>query len=327
MAFSNTYDTTNPGSAVSNRESLTDELTILAPEETPVLSLAQKGKAKQQYHEWTVDTLADPSGTAVLEGSDVTAFDDKFENQARLGNRCQKFRRTWKVSDEQEATDSVGPAGVARAEIKAQRELKRDIELRICSDSDRATGAAATASACRGLGFWLDTKAPSDVPSDYRLPSNSLGTSGTSTTESGFNTIIDSIYNQNGEVNRLTGVFATALRRTIADFTRSTVTTTATYNVTNTATRFTQSAESKKITLAVNMYDSDHGIVSLVTGNPKCMPATDRGYFLNTAHYGVDELIPMHAVRLENQGGGERGYVSANCTLRVGTPLAHGAIK
>ena len=45
MAFSNTFDTTNTGSAVSNREDLTDVLTILAPEETPVLSSANKSKA------------------------------------------------------------------------------------------------------------------------------------------------------------------------------------------------------------------------------------------------------------------------------------------
>jgi hypothetical protein len=45
MAFSNTYDVTNTGSAVSNREDLTDVLTILAPEETPVLSSAQKQRA------------------------------------------------------------------------------------------------------------------------------------------------------------------------------------------------------------------------------------------------------------------------------------------
>ena len=51
MAFSNTYDTTNTGSAVSNKESLTNVLTILAPEETPVLSLAQKGSAKAVLHE------------------------------------------------------------------------------------------------------------------------------------------------------------------------------------------------------------------------------------------------------------------------------------
>jgi hypothetical protein len=47
MSFSNTFDTTNTGSAVSNREDLTDVLTILAPEETPILSSANKERAPQ----------------------------------------------------------------------------------------------------------------------------------------------------------------------------------------------------------------------------------------------------------------------------------------
>ena len=55
MSFSGTYDKTNPGSAVSNREDLTSSLTILAPEETPILSSASKSKANATYVEWTVD--------------------------------------------------------------------------------------------------------------------------------------------------------------------------------------------------------------------------------------------------------------------------------
>ena len=72
MAFSNTFDTTNPGSAVSNREDLLDVLTILAPEETPVLSSAPKSKASATFVEWTVDSLSAPVTTGVAEGSDVT---------------------------------------------------------------------------------------------------------------------------------------------------------------------------------------------------------------------------------------------------------------
>ncbi len=320
MSFSNTYDTTNPGSAVSNRESLTNELTILAPEETPILSMAKKGKADGMLHEWTVDSLADPDTSGVLEGSDVSAFDDKFANRARLGNRVQRKLRSWKVSVEQEAVRSVGPAGVAQAEVKAQRELKRDLEACIASDNDRVAGSDADAQVMRGLGDWLDSAGPADVPSDYRTPSASIDTNGTSITETQFNSLIDSVYNENGEVNRLTGVFATALRRTISGFTRSEGSTTATpYQV-------TQGADAKKITFAVNLYDSDHGIISLVTGNPKCMPATDRGYILNTAHYGFDTLVPMGNTRLENQGGGERGFCDVIATLNLGSPLAHAKI-
>ena len=89
MAFSNTFDTTNTGSGVSNREDLTDVLTILAPEETPILSMANKERASATNVEWTVDSLADPVTTGIAEGADVTAFTDKFASRARLGNRIQ----------------------------------------------------------------------------------------------------------------------------------------------------------------------------------------------------------------------------------------------
>ena len=133
MSFSNTFDTTNTGPGVSNREDLTDVLTILAPEETPILSSAHKERASATNVEWTVDSLSAPQTTGISEGADVTAFTDKFAGRARLGNRVQKFRRAFMVSDLQEAVDSVGPAKIAQAEAKAIRELKRDIEATIAS--------------------------------------------------------------------------------------------------------------------------------------------------------------------------------------------------
>ena len=65
MSFSNTFDTTNTGSAVSNREDLTDVLTILAPEETPILSSANKERASATNVEWTVDSLSAPVTTGI----------------------------------------------------------------------------------------------------------------------------------------------------------------------------------------------------------------------------------------------------------------------
>jgi len=177
MSFSNTFDTTNNGSAVSNREDLTDVLTILAPEETPILSSASKQKANATFVEWTVDSLAAPSTAGVAEGADVTAFTDKFSGRARLGNYIQKFRRDYMVSDLQEAVESVGPAKVAQAEAKAIRELKRDIEATISGTQDRAVeNGAGTAYGLRGLGDWLDSTGPADVPASFRTPADSIYT-------------------------------------------------------------------------------------------------------------------------------------------------------
>lgn len=323
MAFSNTFDTTNNGSAVSNREDLLDDLTILAPEETPILSSAKKSKATATFVEWTVDTLATPVTTGVAEGADVTTFTDKFANRARLGNYVQKFRRDFMVSDLQNAVDSVGPAKIAQAEAKAVREIKRDIEATLCSTNDRAAeNGGGTAYAMRGFGQWLITSGPSDVPSDYRMPSGNQATTGT-VTETVFNNLITSIYRQTGTSNSLTLVADTALRRVISDYAR--LSGSADYSV----RRVESGSDVAKIKLSVQVYESDHGVVSIVNMNPVCAPDTtnkDTGYFLNPDYYGVAELISLGSSRLPNLGGGDRGFVDWTGTLICNHPAAHGKI-
>jgi hypothetical protein len=323
MAFSNTYDTTNPGSAVSNREDLLDVLTILAPEETPVLSSAAKSKASATFVEWTVDSLSAPVTTGVAEGSDVTVFTDKFANRARLGNYIQKFRRDYMVSDLQNAVDSVGPAKIAQAEAKAVREIKRDIEATLISNNDRTVeDGAGTPYGLRGLGDWIDSAGPADVPSTYRTPAGSIHASGTFN-ETVFNNLITSIYRVTGTSNGLTLVAETALRRVISDFARTSGS--SDYSV----RRVAYEGGEATIKLSVELYESDHGIVSIVNMNPDCAPDTtnkDTGYLVNPEFYGVAELIPLGSTRLPNLGGGERGYVDCAMTLLVKHPGAHGKI-
>ena len=331
MAFSNTYDTTNPGSAVSNREDLTDVLSILAPEETPILSSLNKQKANATFVEWTVDSLAAPVTTGIAEGADVTAFTDKFAGRARLGNYVQKFRRDFKVSDLQEAVDSVGPAKIAQAEAKSIRELKRDIEATLASANDRAVeDGAGTAYALRGLGDWLDSAGPADVPAGFRTPAASIYTDSQAGaaefSEETFNSIITSIFEQTGSTNDLVLVADTGLRRVISDFARL-------GDSTASVRRVNYEGGSGEITLRVDMYSSDHGVVSVVNGNPACMPnfggntANSSGYILNPEYAGIHELIPMGSTRLPNLGGGERGYVDCALTLGVYHPQAHGVIQ
>lgn len=332
MSFSDTYNPNAPaavtgtGSAISNREDLLDVLTILAPEETPILSSANKERASSTFVEWTVDTLDAPQTAGVAEGADVTAFTDKFSGRARLGNYVQKFRRDYMVSDLQEAVDSVGPAKVAQAEAKAIRELKRDIEATLMGTQDFSIeNGAGTAYGLRGLGDWIDSAGPSQVPSAFRTPADSIHSTGTFT-ETTLNELITSIYRVTGSTNSLMLVADTALRRVIADFARldpdgsgaGTSIRDVNYN-----------GDSSTIKLSVELYQSDHGVVSIVNMNPDCAPDTtnkDTGYIINPDYFGVSELIPMGSTRLPNLGGGERGYVDCALTSLVYHPGAHGKI-
>jgi Family of unknown function (DUF5309) len=323
MAFSNTYSKTNGtnASAISNREDLTDVLTILAPEETPVLSLASKSKATATFNEWTVDSLGTPSTTGIQEGADISTYSDKFATRARLGNYIQLFRRDYMVSQLQQAVDSVGPAKLAEAEAKSIRELKRDVEKTICSDNDRsAEDGSSVRYQMRGLGLWLSNTPGADVPSAYRTPTASINGSGTTLTETVFNNLVASIFTQTGNVDALTLVAGTALRRVVSGYARNDG------NTSENVYHVNQMADDKQITLAVNTYDSDFGLISVVNGNPVCLPDANRGYIINPNYIGVAELLSVGSTRVPNAGGGEKGFVDAALTLQVMSPLAHGKI-
>ena len=333
MAFSNTYDVTNTGSAVSNREDLTDVLTILAPEETPVLSSAQKQRAMATNTEWTVDSLSAPSTAGIVEGADVISHTDQFAGRARMGNFTQKFRRNYKVSDLQEAVESVGPARIAQAEAKAIRELKRDIEATLCSANVKQQATDALPYKMTGLGGFIDSAAAdTTVPAGFKTPASSIYTTTESAadafSETAFNDIISSIFEVNGVSNGLVLVADVGLRRVISDFARlSTVSTETSIRNVN------YDGGVAAIKLSVELYQSDHGIVSVVNANPDCMPnfggttANSSGYLVNPEYYGVHELIPMGSTRQPNNGGGERGFVDCALTLGVYHPQAHGLIQ
>tara|TARA_R100001015_G_C4630548_1_gene192248 strand:+ start:75 stop:1118 length:1044 start_codon:yes stop_codon:yes gene_type:complete len=346
MAISDTFDpsvgtpTSSQGPSVSNREDLTDVLTILAPEETPALSSANKQRATSTFVEWTVDSLSSPSTTGISEGADITSFTDQFANRARLGNYVQKFRRDYMVSDLQEAVDSVGPAKVAQAEAKAIRELKRDIEATILSDNEQQAETGAQPYKLRGIGQWVESAAntgsagvPSNVATDYLPPAASISTAGASITEAQFNTIVRSIYRVNGEANNLVLIADTSLRKQIADFARFGVDGTAGNSDKMGVRSVNYDGMNSTIKLSVEVYQSDFGIVSIVNMNPETSPDTlaggadhDRGYMINPEYYGIHELIPMGSTRLPNMGGGERGFVDCALTLGVYAPAAHGKI-
>lgn len=325
MPISTTYNpsapsaTTTTGAAVGNREDLSDALTMLAPEKTPILSLCKKTKAASTFHEWVVDELASPSAGGVIEGSDVTSFTDKFSGRARLGNYVQTERRDYLVSNLQEAVSSVGPVNIAQAEAKATMELKRDFEYAIASANDRQVGSGAQPYKLRGLGDWIDSAGPSDVPAAYRTPAASLETS--ALTESDLNDILGSIFTETGETGNLTMVTNVALRKVIANFTRIDDATTSSYVI-------NEDAASRKITLSVSLFDSDFGVCKIMNGNEQCMPtgSSKIGYVLNPKYLEFATLIPMGTKRLEDQGGGPRGFVDMTGTLVVRNPLAFGKV-
>ena len=318
MASSTSYNT------AGNREDLTSIISVLEPESTPFVSMMKKANATGTFVEWQADKLSTPSFDGVNEGEDVSSFKNQAEDRTRLGNYVQKFRDTFQVSDIQQLVDTAGVASeFANAESKAVRNVKRSIESAFCSAQDRqAEAGSGTPYKTRGLLKWLGSGGqPSDVPAAYQSVAND--TTGTQT-EATFNSVLQELYEANGMPGgQLTLLAGPSLKQEISNFSRAVASVQNTYNV-------TQSAESKKITLSVNLYDGDFGTVAVTastfvnrTSGSDTVDA-DAGLLIDPEYVGMHSLKAESSSQLEDQGGGQRGYVDIIAGLAVYSPKAHG---
>ncbi len=326
MALATSYN------VAGNREDLTDILTILEPEESPLTSLAKKTTASGTFHEWQVDDLDTISFDGVNEGEDVSSWTNKAVNRTRLGNYVQKFRRTFMTSDIQQLVNTAGvPSEYAYAESKAVRELKRDLESAIASAQERqAEAGSGTPYKTRGLAQWLANggsvagAASSDVPAAFQCTASDTNAA---PTETQFNAVLESLYKANGlPSGQMTLIAGPTLKRNVSKFTRAdTSSNDSTYTV-------TQAAESKKVTLSVNLYDGDFGMVSIVpsifnartSGSSSTTTAESFGYLVDPDKIGLFVLKAQGVNELEDQGGGRRGYCDVIAGLACHNPKAHG---
>jgi len=318
MPKASTYNT------VGQREDLSDVLTILEPESTPFVSMANKATATGTFFEVQVDDLSTANFDGVNEGEDVTAFDNKAANRARIGNYIQKFRRTYAVSDIAELVDTAGVANeFAASEAKAVREIKRDLEAAVCSAQDRQADSGAGAPyKTRGMFKWLGVGGqPSDIPTFAQNVAND--TTGTQT-EATFNSVLQELYEANGMPGgQLTLIAGPQLKKEISDFARQAGGAGFAFSV-------TQPAESKKITLTVNLYEGDFGTVAIVPSvflNRTSGSSTidgDAGLLIDPEYVAIHTLKAESNSELENQGGGRRGFCDVIAGLACHMPKAHG---
>jgi len=144
----NTFQST---SAKGNREELSDVVSRITPEDTPILSLIGKTSYKTTHPEWETDDLAAPGNNVQLEGDDYT-----FGSTApavRVGNYTQIMRKEGIVSGSQDATDNAGRVEQVRYQkLKKAVELKKDGEFSIVTNNASVAGATRQSGS---LSTWL----------------------------------------------------------------------------------------------------------------------------------------------------------------------------
>ena len=317
MAASNTFATTNLGSAVSNTEELTRGAQLISPSATPFYSNTSKSKASSIMPEWTLDDMADPDSTPIAEGADATSFSDEFDEQARVFNYVQTLERNPKVTDDQELVDNASGVNYAGAVMKALKELNRDTEKQLLSADARGVSGSTRTSA--GLAEQIGG-ASTIFPSEYQTPAAQI-VGATTPLESVVDGVLQSMNDESGDdANvRIYGgsnwvkEFATnTLRFSDSTFQRTSV------NI---------SGEKGVIKNKIRIYEGQHGTAEVVNLNSKTLTDTtnkDMAYFINPSMVEIKELGGLIQKELPDLGGGRRSTIRRKYSLCVKNPRAHG---
>lgn len=146
----NTFSTT---SAVGNREELSDVVSRITPEDTPIYSLIDKVSFKSVHPEWETDDLAAPADNARLEGDDYTFA--ATVAPTRLGNYTQIMRKDGIISATQEVVDDAGNVQkIKYQKLKKGVELRKDVEFSIVTANASASGSTRYSGS---LSTWITT--------------------------------------------------------------------------------------------------------------------------------------------------------------------------
>jgi len=289
--------------ATGNREDLTNFIDMISPTDTPFYDSIGTVAAQATLHEWQTDKLRAAASNANLEGKTFAAVARTPTD--RLTNRTQIFTEEFTITETQQVVNKAGRGTEGAYQLKnAAKVLKNDFEWTLFDRGNSASGAAGTTTAPRFMktmhSWQIDQVATSgysgNPPDEFSGVGVSTSATGALIAESTFNTILQDIWDEGGRPNAVyTGG---GLRRVIADWGTST-------------SRVWDG--SKKITNAVDVYESSFGLLSLKL--ERNVGFSSLGYILDESKWKKAVLIPVGMKEISTTGLGDNYMLRTEWTL------------
>lgn len=293
-----------------NAEHVTNIIQNVSPYDTPLYTMAKKGKAEATYTEWPVESLAAvDTNNANIEGDDAT--NDVSSTPARVGNFCQLFDKVAQITTTQSAIKKYGATDeFDRQVVKKGKELKRDIESIFFLNQARVVGAAGTAQKMRSLPSWLT----SNVSRGAGGANGSATTAATDGTQRNFTealfkaVIVAAATNAN---DMPTVVMAGPANRANLSS-----------QLSGNTTRFYEMKEGT-LNASISVYRSDYGDMKLVMN--RFQRERDM-WLINPDYLEIRALEPIQYQDLATTGLSKRGQLYGNLTIAVLSEAAHGVV-
>lgn len=249
----------------------------------------------------------------MVEGDD-TSF-GAITPTARIGNYVQISRKSFIVSDVQEAVDKAGRASeIAHQKVKHGKELKRDMEIALLHNTTNAAGDGATVAAqTRGVEGWCATNCLVGATTGA-APNPSTNTAPVAGDARAFTETLllqaqQSAW-QNGGKPTMLMVSPDHMTDAMA--------------FDGNGTRF-HKAESGELNSAYEVYRGPFGVLKLVPSH--LMAGKTTAFLIDPKYWALRTLEPMYTEELARTGLGRKFHIVTSYALEASNEAASAQIR
>jgi hypothetical protein len=272
-------------------QDITDIVTNIDPDATPLLTLFSNGKpAKATTVTSLNDQIGTPDSTPIQEGAEVTAL--KVTARSKVDNYVQIFDRPFYVTDTAQAVDSHGVSD----EIAYQTDLKSkliglDLEKAIVTHDTAVAASNGVAPKMGGVPFFNDVNVVSS----------------TVFTEAKTNDATAMAWEVGGQPSL--GVLSMTNKRIANTF--------------NAGGNKTRDQKDRTVIGPVEFYEADGGKIKWL---PHRLIGSARVDFLDPKHFKMRFLVPFHVEPLAKTGHKQKFMVTGQATLECRSKDAQACI-
>ena len=278
---SNTYE------AVGNKLDMSEVITNISPEDTPLFSRIGRTRATAVTHEWLEDSLGEPRANKQPEGYTYTT--EAVNPRTRLYNYTQIMHRGIHVTQTQEVVLKYG----LRTEQKTLKELAFDCENALITQNTKMLGSMEEARQFGGLPYWGVT--------------NNFENEGTARdlTFDLINTALEQTWNAGGKPSIL--LVSPRSKRIISTFTAGNV-------------KYMEGNKTHRLTQMIAVLETDFGTLQCLTDR---FMTNDKVYGLSPEYIKKAFLRPFKTGDMPEMSDMYRKYVKGEWTLEMRAEKAH----
>ena len=281
---SNTYE------AVGNKLDMSEIITNIAPDDTPLFSRISRTKATATTHEWLEDTLGEPRVNKQPEGYTYTT--EAVTPRTMLYNYTQIMHRGIHVTQTQEVVLKYGLRSETAYQMqKTLKELAFDCENALITQDTKVYGTMDEARQFGGLPYWIVT--------------NSFEASGGKLTFDEINNALEQTWNVGGKPSIL--LVSPRSKRIISTFTAGNI-------------KYMEGNETRKLTQMIAVLETDFGTLQCLTDR---FMTNDTIYGLSPEYMKKAFLRPFKKGDMPEISDMYRKYVKGEWTLEMRAEKSH----